>query len=222
MQVSLERDAAHERIFDDEDVAAVVEAAAVNRKLMHFLGNIVQRYDSADAVRLGRRGGGPNLESYANQFLGRGTDRKTAQPLIRLIEKLYGQHDPGNLRGTLIEAMVQRRLRVRYGSGLLDNNVYVILTNQIDYRTSTSIDVVGHDGDVGECHDCKARARRVDAALITELVQNLGPHGFRFGIATADSTRVAVAELRQKGIDLEQVRILAPERWWDGLPLWPS
>ncbi|HEY7933601.1 MAG TPA: hypothetical protein VID48_07230 [Solirubrobacteraceae bacterium] len=160
------------------------------------------------------------MEALANSFHRDQRSRATAVTLARLFERLYKRFDAGNVRGCLIEAMVETRLRARYADAgsQLDNNVFVTLSNGAKYRTSTSVDVVGHDGYRGECHDCKARGRYVDTEWITELVAHLVPHQFRIGVATAESAPTA---RRAMGAGISQtVTVTGPESWWDGLPLW--
>ena len=222
VRVTLERDAAHTDIFEDDDFVDVIEAAARSREMVQFLGAVVRRFESSDEIRAGKAGGGVNLERFANEFFGRSRARTGAQLVVRPIERLYERHNPGNLRGTFIEAMAERRLRVRYYDGQLSNNVFLVLSNGVDYRSRTSVDVVGHDGTVGECLDCKARAKNVDAELIKELVAEAAPRGFAIGLTTSDSAPTASSDLRRLGLDPDSVHVVGPERWWDGLPLRPE
>jgi hypothetical protein len=59
------------------------------------------------------------------------------------------------------KALRNSRSKSRYGGGtdLCRNNVVIRLENGKVHSTSTSIDVLGWDGAVGECHDCKADSR---------------------------------------------------------------
>ena len=89
------------------------------------------------------------------------------------------------------------------------------LSNGVQYKTSTSLDVAGYDGSRGECHDCKATAQRVDAGWIEELVDKMVPHDFRIGVATAESARVAAHGMRVPAA----VTVTGPDTWWEDLPL---
>jgi hypothetical protein len=223
MRVTLTADRDHQAIFDDEDFQRVVEEAGRSKAMLQFVGAAIRRYEDREQVLRGRAGGDQNMEAFAATFHRDSRARATAVSLARSFAQLYERFDPGNARGCLIEAMVQTRLRSRYDGpqALLDNNAFVTLANGVEYTTSTSVDVVGHDGGRGECHDCKARGRNVETAWIAELVAELAPHRFRIGVATADSTSAASQQMTTSGFQIPAaVTVTGPESWWDGLPLW--
>jgi hypothetical protein len=220
MRVVLDAERAHQAIFEDEDFQFVVERASQGKAMLQFVGAAIRRYDGLQDVVHGKAGGDQNMEAYANSYLRDGRSRSTGVDLARRFARLYERFDAGNVRGCLIEAMVEARLRVRYAGTQLENNVFVEVTNGVRYRTSTSADVVGHDGQRGECHDCKARARNVEMPWIVELVTELTPHEFRIGVATADSAPAASHEMSSTARMPHAVVVTGPESWWDGLPLW--
>ncbi|HEY1834450.1 MAG TPA: hypothetical protein VGG08_08445 [Solirubrobacteraceae bacterium] len=221
MRVTFEQDRDHQRIFDDEDFVFVLEQAERSKLMQQFIAAAIRRYQTRDEVRRGKRGGDRNMEGEANSYFKDKRSRQNGVAVAHRFARLFDVHDAGNVRGALIEAMVEGRLRARYGHGQLNNNVNVALSNGVEYRTSTSVDVAGHDGELGECHDCKAKGSNVDIAWIRELVVNLGPHRFRIGVATAESAPAAAQAMRSRGGGIPQgVTITGPELWWDNLPLW--
>ena len=222
MKVSLDADRAHQEIFDDEDFQYVVERASQSKAMLQFVGAAIRRYDGLKDVVHGKAGGDQNMEAYANSYHRDGRTRSTGVDIARRFARLYKRFDAGNVRGCLIEAMVQAQLRMRYAGARLENNVFVELSNGVSYRTSTSADVVGYDGQRGECHDCKARGRNVDMSWIAELVAELTPHEFRIGVATADSAPAASREMSGTAYLPRSVVVTGPESWWDGLPLWSA
>jgi hypothetical protein len=126
----------------------------------------------------------------------------------------------GNLRGALIEGLVLAQLDTRYSLNRLADNVTLTLENGIEYTSITTIDVVGWDGNRGECHDCKARAKRVDIGLVRDLEQNLPQPEFRVGVVTTDSGPVMAAALRELGyVPAPGTELIPLERLWDLAPL---
>src|ERR1022692_83976 len=208
MSVILHVERDHQAVFDDEDFQFVVEQAAASKDLLHFLGTVINRYDSREEILHGKPGEGRNMAAWANSFLRDRRARAAGVKLSHRLEGLYDRFDPAHVRGCLIEAMVERRLRLRgrYAgpSAQLENNVRVEITNGTHYESSTSVDVVGHDGRRGECHDCKARGRSVKTDLVKELVANLVPRGFLIGIATAESAQAASWAIEASGFQVPQ------------------
>jgi len=221
MKAVLHADRAHQVIFDDEDFQFVVEKANRSKAMLQFVAAAIRRYDGLEDVVRGKAGGGQNMEAYANSYHRDAGSQKAAVVIARRFAALYGRFEAGNVRGCLIEAMVETRLRARYAGGQLENNVFVELSNGVTYRTSTSADVVGHDGQRGECHDCKARGRYVETEWVRELIAHLVPHQFRIGVATAESAPTASRAMSANGFQIPQsVTVTGPELWWEGLPLW--
>ena len=88
----------------------------------------------------------------------------------------------------VIEGLTKRRLGVRYshyGSQLEDNARFRLEDGAVYDSGSNSIDVIGFDGSVGECHDCKVQARNVSRSWIEELIRCVRPNGFRIGLVAA-------------------------------------
>jgi hypothetical protein len=223
MKVAFETDRGHQLIFDDEDFRFVLDQAERSKLMQIFVASAIRRYQTRDEVLRGKAGSGHNMESEANSYFKDKRSRQNGVAVANRFGRLFAAHDAGNVRGALIEAMVESRLRARYGHAKVDNNVYVTLADGVEYRTSTSVDVAGHDGDVGECHDCKAKGSSVDIVWIRELVEHLVPHRFRVGVATAESAPAAAQAMRSRGAGVPQgVTITGPELWWDTLPLWPG
>jgi hypothetical protein len=227
MRVTLRVERDHQGVFDDEDFQFVVEQATSNKDLLHFLGSVISRYESREEILHGKPGEGQNMAAYANSFLRDRRARAAGVKLSHCLEALYGRFDARHVRGCLIEAMVEGRLRLRgrYAdpSAQLANNVHVEITNGTHYESSTSIDVVGHDGRRGECHDCKARGRYVRTSLVKELVANLVPRGFLIGVATAESAPTASRAIAANGFPIPpSVTVTGPESWWEGIPLWKT
>jgi hypothetical protein len=221
MNVTFEADRAHQEVFDDEEFQFVIEHASRTKPMLLFVAASIRRFESLEEVLRGKPGSKQNMESYANSFLKDKRSRSNGVAVAQRLARLYGRFDAGNVRGCLIESMIQGRLRERYQQTRLENNVFVTLTNDVTYRTSTSVDVAGYDGQRGECHDCKAQGRKVDTTWIEELVTNLVPHSFRIGVATAESPRVAVQGMSTGGYQIPAtLTVTGPETWWDGLPLW--
>ena len=80
--------------------------------------------------------------------------------------------------------------------------------------------MVGWDGAVGECHDCKMKARFLDTQLINHLAQGLPRPAFRFGVVTGDSESVARQALARKGYNLpSHVTLIPMEQLMDFVPL---
>jgi hypothetical protein len=127
----------------------------------------------------------------------------------------------------LLEALVERSIKARYGGGddTLTNNLRFRVEddNGESHETSTSIDVIGvcAKTDAGECIDCKVRSRSFKSSWVDELIDDVGPFGFRIGLATADSTRTARGRLKHRGITLRKGLVLVTPDNWTTLPLLP-
>lgn len=215
MQVTVRRDASHEAIFRDERFEDLVEATGEHEELMQFVGAVVRRCTDRRV-----------LAKSAMSLDGRIVQprrRARAQQIVNGLDALYAMFDPGNVRGCVIEAMVISRLRLRYSMSLLEDNVFVTVTDGgKDYTTSTSVDAFGWDGEArrGEAHDCKAKASECDAAWLNELLDNLLACDIRVGVATATSGGNAKHVLRDAGVRrIERLAVLGPEDWWGRVPL---
>jgi len=214
------RDEVMRPILEDENTQTIVDAVAQEAGLRAFLMSVIR--DFKDRRELTARN--PNLRKLANNYAGSRSERSAADRLCRSIELLYARFDPSNVRGAILEAVVQRAIQVRYGGGSdwLENNIaFRIERDGETLTTSTSVDVLGIDmtAESGECHDCKVRARKVDADWLNELQDKLAPFGFRIGIATADSARVAKREMKLLGGLNASTSVIAFDHWV--LPLQP-
>lgn len=216
MRVAFERHSTLDGIFGDPDFAPVFVELARSRKARIFFTSVVRRVN----VRLD---GPQGLEMHARLFVAvepaHGTDRQAVEEAARLLTRLYRRHDEGNLRGALLEGFLRFRLAVRYAPpASLNDNVVVIVSNGVTYRTPTTIDVVGWDGRVGECHDCKVRAKSVNFGLIQSLERDL-PQEFRIGIVTVESRLAAAGRFHALGFRPRRATILSAEDLWEFAPL---
>jgi hypothetical protein len=216
-------EAAHRRVFNDERTQAIVDAAHDRRHLVALVAAIIRSFTTAASLTDRK----PNLRQVGETHKSSSGDRSAVKTICDSAEGLYADFNPGNVRGVLLEAMVQRAIQTRYGGAgdLLDNNLEVeVCGGGKSHRTSTSIDVIGVDdeADLGECHDCKVRSRDFDGEWLKELTGSVAPFGFRIGMATVDSERVAQHELGKIGIrPTGGATIVTPYRWAD-LPLHPQ
>jgi len=192
---------AHRQIFEDESTALIVEATRAHPHLTAFVAQIIRTFTAQSALTSRN----PNLRQLSAVHQRGRHDRAAAQRICASIEHLYDEFDPGNVRGVLLEAMVQQAIQSRYGGArdLLENNLQIEISAEgKSHTTSTSVDVIGFDGDAeeGECHDCKVRSRDFDKDWLRELLSTVAPFGFRIGIATVDSAAVARRELARLGV----------------------
>lgn len=136
------------------------------------------------------------------------------------LSALYRRHEPGRVRGAVVEHLVLDAISARYRHNNLDDNVFVILKNGVDYRTPRSIDVVGWDGHLGECYDCKTRSRSFDVDFARNLEANLPAARFKIGLVSTDSEVPMARELREAGYaPASHTTLISLERLWDLAPL---
>jgi hypothetical protein len=214
------RDEVMRPIIEDSDTQEVVDAVAQDKALRAFLMSAIR--DFQDRQALSDRT--PNLRKLANNYAGSKGQRNAVGRICGAIESLYGRFDPSHVRGALLEALVQRAIQTRYGGGAdwLENNIEFKVEEDDDVReTTTSVDVLGVDvaADLGECHDCKVRARKVDPKWLEELQDDFTQFGFRIGVATADSARVARRDLKRGGKLSAATAVITHDNWV--LPLQP-
>lgn len=218
--VPLEVEDAHRKIFGDPMVEKVVEAVHTHRPLLAFLTSVLRDYRSAGALKARN----PSLRKFASA---QGVKRAERQALDRLctdIERLYAKHDPSIVRGVIVEALVERSIKPRYGGAedLLENNLRFKVEDGSgnSHKTSTSIDVIGVCGadDAGECIDCKVSSKAFKRTWVEELTDRVAPFGFRIGLATTDSPQTARQRLKSAGIQIGgNTSLITPEHW--ALPL---
>jgi hypothetical protein len=222
MTLTLHRDPAFDAILGDACFIALAKDAALYRTVRAFISRAIIRYKDAADAESGPNGNGFDIGTYGRLFAGDQPSEETLAAVRRAGEaltELLRSYDPGHVRGAVIEGLVETRLRVRYGGHILDNNVFLQFENGAAYTTSRSVDVVGWDGDDGECHDCKARARAFVPEWILELEDDVGPRGLAIGLVTADSFRPAQRALANNGIRLRTATLISLEKLWDLAPL---
>lgn len=218
------RETQYDPIFADRAFTTLVEEAHLYRPLLEFLASVVRSYLTLNDIRRGLAKGSPPLRLVAQKYGRSRQERAAVRRAVSLLDDLYGRYPPSDVRGVLLEGLVEQRLRGRYGDGghQLENNARFALENSVAYSTGEkSIDVIGFDGYVGECHDCKARASRVEKSWTDQLVRYVAPHGFRIGIVTADSRVFARQALQRKGVNVLKAVPISPEDWWQLTPLQP-
>jgi hypothetical protein len=213
----------YDAIHNDEAMTDIVEAVREHPHLLRLVAQLLREFQSLDQLR-GLRSGRPSAHVFAQHYrsgraVGRGVDK-----IVGGFDRLYMTFNEGNVRGAVLEALVESKIRSRYGGAdhLLTNNVVFRLSNGQEYVSSTSIDVIGFDGERGECVDCKARSRAFAKPWIDELVANVVPRGLRVGLATADSTRTAERELKRNSVSTRNATIVTPDNFWQVLPLQPG
>jgi hypothetical protein len=221
MKVTLRHTPRFDDIFADESYEKLAREFAVERQVRIFLSRVIQLYLDD------RTGTWNEITTYALLWPIRhpGTPSDAVARVrnaSELIQDLYGRHDPARLRGALLEGLVRTRLEDRYAGEFLEDNAYLSIRNGVAYDSSTDIDVVGWDetDGVGECHDCKARARWLDPLWIKELDENLPTAEFKIGVVTTDSQLTVQARLQQNGVNpSRRTRLIGLERLWDFAPL---
>jgi hypothetical protein len=221
----LEVEDAHRVVFEDPLVEQIVETAhgPNKRPLIAFVTQALRDYTDAESLT-GRK---PSLRKLASKVQKSKSEQGPLDQICTGIEGLYRKFDPGAVRGVLLEALVERSIKARYGGGddTLTNNLRFRVEddNGESHETSTSIDVIGvcAKTDAGECIDCKVRSRSFKSSWVDELIDDVGPFGFRIGLATADSTRTARGRLKHRGITLRKGLVLVTPDNWTTLPLLP-
>jgi hypothetical protein len=218
--VPLEVEDAHQKIFGDSLVEQVVESVHAHRPLLAFLTSVLRSYKSADALKTRN----PSLRKFAAAQGAKRSERDALDRLCTAIERLYAKYDPGTVRGVIVEALVERTIKPRYGGAddLLNNNLRFRVEDGSgnSHETSTSIDVIGVCGadKAGECIDCKVSSRAFKRSWVEELTDRVAPFGFRIGLATTDSPQTARQRLKSAGINIGgNTSLITPEHW--ALPL---
>jgi hypothetical protein len=190
------RDATHARVSADARFADILDASLGQPRMVWFALFAIREYHSHEQLVHGRGGGAPSLPATIQR---QGFDNRQATLARRIhtaLAGLYAEHDEGSVRGVLLEKLVEQQIRSRYGGTdhLCDNNVKVrVAGSDPDHTTSTSIDVIGFDGSIGEGHDCKADSKRFVKyrPWITELDEKVARPDLSIGLVTADSSNTA-------------------------------
>jgi len=215
-----------QEVFEDPLVAQVVDAAhhaQHQRPMIAFATQALRDYKDLDSLSQRK----PNLRKLASKVQKRKSESGPLSLICAGIEGLYKKYEPGTVRGVLLEALVERSLKSRYGGAkdILTNNMkFRVKEGDKTHETSTSIDVIGvcATSDAGECIDCKVRSRSFKSSWVDELLDEVSPFGLRIGLATADSAQVARSRLKDKKITLRKGSVLVTPDNWTALPLLPG
>jgi hypothetical protein len=216
MRVAFTDDPQHRDIHEDADFLAVAV-------LIH--GHETARRMIADILRTITQPMPESLEKFTRYW----TQTHGSSPAdIEWVEQevtprmnaLYGRFDPGRLRGVLTERLVYEQITSRYAHNTLKEDSFVHVSNGASYDSSTSVDVAGYDGNVGECHDCKARCRQINFGFLRELETHLPPSVFKIGVVSTDTRTVMAKELRSQNYTPGAHTTVIPlEDLWDLAPL---
>src|SRR5688500_234985 len=125
--VEVGREPAHARIAGDPRVAEIVDVVRQDGEMLALVLHAIRYFHTEDELRFGPRGAGTNLRKFLDLQMRKGSRpaRRLAEKIAVALEGLYRDEDEGNVRGTLLEALVEDRLRGRYASSecLLTNNL---------------------------------------------------------------------------------------------------
>ncbi len=215
------RDEVMRPILEHEKTQEIVDAVAQADSLRAFLMHVIRDFPTLESLADRK----PNVRKLSNDYANSKAERNSAARICGAVETLFRGFDPSHVRGALLEALIQRAIQTRYGAreDWLENNIeFKVQLGAASHTTSTSVDVVGVDtaSKVGECHDCKVRAKKFDLKWLKELRDDIAPFGFRVGIATADSARLARRDLQKAGFSLDASTVLVASDSWH-LPLRP-
>jgi hypothetical protein len=220
MNVTFERTPTFDAIFADADFAALREKFGAEPIVRRFVPSAIRQFIRGPAVPDG-------FSRYATWWARPHRTSDPATPAViteaaTLLDSLYATWSDhlGNLRGALIEGLVLAQLKPRYGQNQLVDNATITVSNEIDYTSPTTVDVIGWDGNRGECHDCKMRAKWIDLAVVRSLEENLPQPEFRVGVVTAESRPALTAALQDLGYTPAPITELIPlEDLWELAPL---
>lgn len=207
------RETSLDHIQGDQRTAEMLDAALDRPRLLWLLLLAVREYMTLQQLQRGKGEGAP---SFGGVIARESFDRREAaraERIHRALDALYSAYDPGQVRGAILEALVEQQLRGRYsGSGdLCENNVQIRIDNGASHTTSTSIDVLGFDGIVGESHDCKADSGQFQPTWVAELQEEVASRGLGVGLATADFKGTAERKLSRNGIRLTRAHLVSAE-----------
>lgn len=219
----MRRETALENVCGEAAYADVLDAAFGRPRMVWLVLFAIREYETLSQIQNGRGAGAPSLSTAIGR---QRFDRREATQARRVAQglvDLYSNHDGGNVRGALLEGLAEQQIKSRYGGGthLCRNNVVIRLENGKVHTTSTSIDVLGWDGAVGECHDCKADSRRFRQTWIDELERNVAPRGFAVGLVTADMNGTARRKVAAKKLRWSRALLITGDTLATRLPLQP-
>ena len=215
------RQTALDEIAADSVFRDVVDATLARPRMVWLLLLVIREYATVSQLEHGR-GDGLGLSSVLGRQRFDKREEAQAQRIARGLHKLYRKYNAGNLRGAFLEALTEQHIRPRYGGSgnTCCNNAVIRIENGQTHTTSTGVDVLGWDGNVGECHDCKADAGGFRAEWIGELERHVAPRGFAIGLVTADSQATAKRKLRRLQIKWRRAQLIS-EQDFARLPLQP-
>lgn len=216
----------HRDITTDSRTIELVGIVEKDKRLLGLLFQIIRRFHTAAELENGRDGKASNLEQLVRDYPVTPALLGARSKVRDLVHDLYHDFKPSEarVRGALLEAVVEGRLRTRYsGNGsMLENNLQFQIENGSTYSSGTkSIDVLGFDGQLGECHDCKANAARFEPDWVHELQTEVATRGFRIGLVTATGSRSwAETLMRKAGITVApETAILTSKDFYPLTPL---
>lgn len=220
MRVTFAKTPTFDEIFADADFIALREKFRDEELVRQFVPSVIKIFS-------GTLVGPDSFERYATFW---SQSHRTSDPntpavvaeAARLLQRLHASWADhlGELRGALVEGLVLARLGSRYTGHKLEDNSHVTVTNGLNFTSSRTIDVSGWDGNRGECHDCKVRAKKVDLTLVHELEDNLPEPEFKIGVVATDSRLVMTDALRTLGYSpTSQTTLIPLEELWDLAPL---
>ena len=195
--VVVARDQSLDACSEDPAFAEVMDATFGRPQMVWLLLIAIRQYRTAVALENG-------LQQFVNELSLGPRERAEANRITGALRTLYGRHDPAHVRGAALERLAHAQIRRRYSGAndLLVDNVKIELgPANSRHQTSTSLDVLGWDGGVGEGHDCKVDARLWKSKLgwLAELEQEVVPRGLSVGLVTADGRASAERKLRDCG-----------------------
>jgi hypothetical protein len=218
----VEPDAGFDAILNDSAFRTLLDEVLTDKAVLLLMAQVILKYTTVASLRGSTQSNLPSVHVFAAKFIP--ARPRSAQKVADSFVTLYGGHDPGHVRGAILEGLVERRLSTRYGGSGQDlvNNHKIRLSEsgRILYTSSSSIDVTGWDGTVGECHDCKAASHTFRGRFILELETELVPRRFKVGLVTADSRQRVLFNFKKKGIPEPRFAQIVPmEHLWTLAPL---
>lgn len=208
-------------ILADPAFGDLIELVMRDETILGLVAQVIKSYQTRPS--LDGAGGQPAIEAFVATFASRPRSKSSAGKTSAAFRALYANHDPRHVRGAILEGMVEQRLKVRYSGqdhDLVNNHkIRCSDDDHAPYVSSTTVDVIGWDRTVGECHDCKVAARGFDSAFIGEMETNLVPRRFKIGMVTADTQAQTSVELQRKNFRPRSAQVIPFERLWQMAPL---
>lgn len=208
-------------ILADPAFSDLIDLVVRDDTILGLVAQLIKSYHTRQSLE--GAGGRPTIDAFVATFASRPRSRTAAGKTSAAFRALYANHDPHHVRGAILEGMVEHKLKSRYGAPTddLKNNHKIRCSGDehAPYESSTTIDVIGWDRTVGECHDCKVAAKGFDSAFITEMETNLVPRRFKVGMVTADTQAQTSVEFKRKNFRPRSAQIIPFERLWRMAPL---